>query len=177
MKIKLLTLTLTLILILALAQMALADDGNEGEISAFCTDPDRQHPVGSRIAAGYGVDYGIVMGWFCEGQYGFGQILLALQTSKLAPNGESAELLLQKKSDLGGWGEVWQSLGFIGRPKADNPAGGPPAWAGPGRDEDDDEDLDGGPPPWAGPKFKDWKPGAGGPPPWAGPKDKILPDE
>jgi hypothetical protein len=173
MKIKLLTLTLTLILILALAQMALADDGNEGEISAFCTDPDRQHPVGSRIAAGYGVDYGIVMNWFCNGHYGFGQILLALQTSELTNSDPG--YLLERKSEIGGWGLLWQELGFTGRPKADRPAGGPPAWAGP--QGDDDEDLDGGPPPWAGPKFKDWKPGAGGPPPWAGPKDKILPDE
>jgi hypothetical protein len=52
--------------------------------SAFCADPGRQHPVGSRIAEGYGVDYGTVMNWFCNGHYGFGQILLALQTSKLA---------------------------------------------------------------------------------------------
>ena len=176
MKLKLLTLSLTLILILALASAALADDETDSQSNAFCADLEgRQHPVGSRIAQGYGVDYETVMGWFCKGHYGFGQIMLALQTSELAPDGESAELLLQMKSDLGGWGLVWQELGFTGRPKADRPAGGPPAWAGSDRDEG--EDLDAGPPPWAGPKIKDWKPGKGGPPPWAGPKPKVLPDE
>jgi hypothetical protein len=173
-KLKLLTLSLTLILILALATTALANDEPDGEPNAFCADlVGRQHPVGSRIAHGYGVDYETVMGWFCNGQYGFGQIMLALQTSHFVDM--SPADLLAKKSELGGWGEVWQELGFTGRPKADRPAGGPPAWAGPEGDEG--EDLDGGPPPWAGPKFKDWKPGKGGPPPWAGPKDKILPDE
>jgi hypothetical protein len=171
MKFKLLTLCLTLILLLALAPAALADDG---EPNAFCADlGGRKHPVGSRIAYGYSVDYGTVMGWFCDGHYGFGQIVLALQTSRFVDM--SPADLLAKKSELGGWGLVWQELGFTGRPKADRPAGGPPAWAG--SDGNEGEDLDGGPPPWAGPKIKDWKPGKGGPPPWAGPKPRVLPDE
>ena len=174
MKFKILTLSLTLILLLALVPAALANDEPDGEPNAFCADlGDRQHPVGSRIAQGYGVKYETVMEWFCNGHYGFGQIMLALQTSVLTKSDPG--YLLERKTQLGGWGLVWQELGFTGRPKADRPAGGPPAWAGP--KGDDGEDLDGGPPPWAGPKFKDWKPGKGGPPPWAGPKDKILPDE
>jgi hypothetical protein len=171
MKFKLLTLSLTLILLLALAPAALADDG---EPNAFCADLEgRQHPVGSRIALGYGVEYDTVMDWFCNGHYGFGQIMLALQTSQFV--NISPTDLLAMNSESGGWGLVWQELGFTGRPKADRPAGGPPAWAGPSGE--DNEDLDGGPPPWAGPKFKDWKPGKGGPPPWAGPKPRLLPDE
>jgi hypothetical protein len=174
MKYKLLVLSLTLILLLALAPSALADDEPDGEPNAFCADlGGRQHPVGSRIAQGYGVDYGTVMGWFCNGHYGFGQIVLALQTSQFVEFTPGD--LLAMKSERGGWGVVWRELGFTGRPKADRPAGGPPAWAGSNRDEG--EDLDGGPPPWAGPKPKDGKPGKGGPPPWAGPKPKVLPDD
>jgi hypothetical protein len=173
-KFKLLTLSLTLILILALAPAALADDDPNGEPNAFCADlVGRQHPVGNRIAQVYSVEYEDLMDWFCKGNYGFGQILLALQTSQFVEY-TPGDLLIMK-SEKGGWGLVWQEFGFTGKPKADRPAGGPPAWAGP--EGDDDEDLDGGPPPWAGPKFKDWKSGKGGPPPWAGPKDKILPDE
>jgi hypothetical protein len=174
MKFKFLTLCLTLILLLALAPAALAEDEPDDQPNAFCADlVGRQHPVGSRIAHVYDVNYETVMGWFCGGHYGFGQIVLALQTSKLT-NSEP-DYLFERKTQLGGWGLVWQELEFTGRPKEDRPAGGPPAWAG--SEGNEGEDQDGGPPPWAGPKFKDWKPGNGGPPPWAGPKPKILPDE
>ncbi|HZW04047.1 MAG TPA: hypothetical protein VFF68_08975, partial [Anaerolineaceae bacterium] len=79
-----------------------------------CGPTDKQHPVGARIAATYGLEYEMVIGWHCEG-YGFGQIMLALQTSALTEL--PAEDLLQMKTEQGGWGRVWQGLGLIGRAK------------------------------------------------------------
>jgi hypothetical protein len=208
MKLKLPTLILTLLLILTLVPAAFAQVEDD-EVSDFCLDkstylhPEEgfQHPVGSRIALRYEVEYPVVMSWFCQG-FGFGQIMLALETSKVMDTDENEEfdlqkyaesLLLTRKSEQVGWGQIWKDLGFIGRPKGDDWAGGPPKWAGPnhtddeegegfgpppwagppewaGQDHTDDEEGEGfGPPSWAGPKDKDRSPG---PPPWAGPKFK-----
>ena len=81
---------------------------------ATCPAALNQHPVGWRIANTYDLDYDEVMGWFCDG-YGFGQIMLALQTSNITEL--PAEDLLQMKTEQGGWGRVWQGLGLIGKAK------------------------------------------------------------
>jgi hypothetical protein len=150
MKYKLPALILTLFLILALVPAAFADDGDEAEVSTYCIDMiDRQHPVGARIAERYAADYETVMTWFCVDHFGFGEIMLAFETSKVMnPDADVdfdfsayAQTLLDKRTELGGWGLVWKDLGFTGRPKGDDWAGGPPEWAGP-KDEDKDKDKD-----------------------------------
>ena len=162
MRNKIFALSLTAFLILALVPMALAGNGEQDKTNAFCGDlTGRQHPVGGRLAKVYDVPYETLMGWFCVENYGFGEILLALQTSKITDAKYSAEQLLHKKTELGGWGEVWKDIGFTGRPK-----GGHPAWAGPKGGED--EGVETGPPDWAGPKNREEE-GESGPPPWAGP--------
>lgn len=171
MRLKIITLFIAVILIMALVPVALAGNGADGETNAFCADLNgRRHPVGGRIADIYDVDYQEqVMVWFCQEHYGFGEILLALQTSKIAS--VDPEDILQMKSDLGGWGEVWKELGFTGRPKE-----GRPAWAGP--KDADGEGKQVGPPSWAGPKNRGEEEGIEGdfgPPPWAGPKNKGKP--
>jgi hypothetical protein len=185
MKLKLPTLILTLLLILTLVPAAFADNGEVKEVSDFCLDtstylhPEEgfQHPVGSRIALRYEVEYTVVMSWFCDG-YGFGQIMLALETSKVTSDTEqykTPEDLLALRTYGFGWGEIWKDMEFIGRPKGDDWAGGPPPWAGSERTDDEEGEgfgpppWAGGPPEWAGSEHTDDEEGEGfGPPPWAG---------
>jgi hypothetical protein len=91
------------------------DDGEDG--GAYCTT-DKVHPVATAIAATYGVTYEEVMEWKCAG-FGFGNIMLALQTGKVT------ELLpadiLQMKQEQGGWGVLWHSLGIVKNPKHAQP--------------------------------------------------------
>ncbi len=74
------------------------------------------HPTAQRLADTYGVDYEQIMTWFCEEHYGFGEIMHALQTSD-PEEGKTPEELLHRKTELGGWGQVWQELGLIGKDK------------------------------------------------------------
>jgi hypothetical protein len=170
MRLKLIILSLTVFLILALVPIAFADNGEPDEPNAFCADRDgRRHPVGGRLADVYEVvDYQQIMGWFCDQHFGFGEILLALQTSQIPSVTYTPGDLLQMKTDLGGWGEVWKALGYNGRPKANRPA-----WAGP--KDGEGEGTEDGPPAWAAPKDREEGTGEFGPPPWAGPKDKNKP--
>lgn len=86
----------------------LVRDGN------YCTNLTEQHPAGAKLAAQYGVTYAEVIGWFCQG-YGMGEIMLALQTSQRT--GLTPAELLAMKTEQGGWGNVWQNLGLIGKGK------------------------------------------------------------
>jgi len=86
----------------------------EEEELAYCVGAD-PHPVAQRLADTYGVAYEDIMTWFCEGRYGLGEIMHALQTGS-DEEGNTPEELLQMKTDMGGWGQVWQELGLIGKP-------------------------------------------------------------
>jgi hypothetical protein len=108
-----------------------------------------QHPVAAGIVATYeettGVDYDQVMTWFCMDGYGFGEIMLALETSKFLSSSEDwegefldpADLLLLK-TESGSWGAVWttirEALDINGRPKSDEWIGGWPDRKGDGPD-------------------------------------------
>jgi hypothetical protein len=88
--------------------------------------------VAQSLADAYDVPIEEIMTWFCEG-YGFGEIVHALQTSE--ETDFSPEELLTLKTELGGWGQVWQELGLIGHtakpddaydgPEGDTPANSP----------------------------------------------------
>lgn len=132
----------------------------EGEGSYFCENRDDEHPVAAGIAETYDLDYETVIAWFCgddldkDGEnFGFGEIMLALQTSNLEDIDLDAEDILEMRADGLGWGEIWQEFGLIGKPDH----AGPPA--GIGR------------PDWAGP------PEGVGPPDWAGPPEGVGPSE
>ena len=120
--------------------------------------------------------YQQVMTWFChtsgDGEgYGFGQIMLALQTSKIladTDNPMEAGALLVKRAEGMGWGQIWQEYKLIGRDKGDDWVGGPPDWVK-AKNSEKEADEDSGPPDWLLTKFKDRKKPL---PPTAGPKDK-----
>jgi len=137
------------------------DDEQEGPASGFfCRQSDVQHPFGAMLAARYETDYETLQDWFCEG-FGWGQIMLALQTEKRTGNDPAA--LLEARSSGAGWGVIWQDLKLIGRPDFAGPPegrdGGKPDFAGP------PDDRGGGKPDFAGPpEDKD-----GGKPDFAGP--------
>ena len=117
------------------------EDGEDPADSYYCRQAEDQHPFGARLVERYGVDYATLQSWFCEG-FGWGQIMLALQTGELV--GSDPAALLQARRDGRGWGLIWQELDLIGRPED----GGPP------------NDLDGdGKPDHAGPKEEHTPPG------------------
>jgi hypothetical protein len=111
------------------------------------------HPFGERLASSYeGVDYEDLQEWFCDG-FGWGQIMLALETSEVT--GDDFDALLERRGEGEGWGEIWQDLELIGQPEDAEPLNdedgngrpdfaGPPEWVGDGLPEQ------AGPPEWVG---------------------------
>jgi hypothetical protein len=71
------------------------------------------HPRATDLAEYYAVDYETVMTWFCEGNFGFGEIMHALEASQ--QTGLTPEEILAKRVDQG-WGQIWQELGLKGKP-------------------------------------------------------------
>jgi hypothetical protein len=101
------------------AQLAgiLQEAGSEEELgkeAGTCVGAD-PHPVAASLAASYGIPDEQVLSWFCDRDYGLGEIMHALGTGE--QTGVPAENLLTLKTELGGWGRVWQGLGLIGREK------------------------------------------------------------
>ncbi len=94
-------------------------NGNEEDNKGgyYCENMDASHPVAERLASQYGVYYEQVMGWFCVDGFGLGEIKNAFNTGMLLNGEVSPEELLTMKEEMGGWGEVWQSLGLIGSGK------------------------------------------------------------
>lgn len=160
------------------------DDESDLEDSPFCVvvegEYELTHPVAEGITETYSDtvegDYAIVMDWFCNG-FGFGQILLALQTETIleGPDAPTADDLLTRRVDGEGWGQIWQDLELIGRPEdAGPPFGDPPGRSGdvPPGPPDGEPPTDGDEP---GPPFGDPPGRSGDVPP--GPPDGDPPDE
>ncbi len=85
----------------------------------YCQNPDDPHPFGARLAERYGVDYGTLLGWFCDGM-GWGQIMLALQTGKIS--GLDPAALLEERGGGAGWGQIWKDHGLTNKSKQGNEA-------------------------------------------------------
>jgi hypothetical protein len=132
-------------------------DDSSGFESRTGADP---HAFADKLAELYDASYDDILTWLYDG-YGFGEIILASETSEETgvPVGE----LLALKTSLGGWGLVWQELDLIGKPDDAGPPedlpDGPPNDAGLPEDQPDGppddagppEDLPDGPPDDAGP--------------------------
>ncbi len=88
-------------------QMEQTQEGDEPGAD-FCVGAD-PHPVAQALDELYeNVSYEDIMGWFCDGNFGFGEIALALQTSE--ETGMLAGDILGMRSEVGGWGQVWREL-------------------------------------------------------------------
>lgn len=113
------------------------DDRSNGY---YCRQSEDAHPFGERLAERYETDYETLQSWFCDG-FGWGQIMLALQTGKIT--GDDPAALLEARQDGEGWGQIWKRLKLIGRPEHAGPPDdedrdGRPDHAGPPNDEDGD---------------------------------------
>ena len=74
------------------------------------------HPRGTDLAEYYQVPYEQIMTWFCQGHFGFGEIMHALEASQ--------QTELTPEQILGmrvghGWGQIWKELGLKGKPAKD----------------------------------------------------------
>jgi len=110
------------------------DDGDEGEddpedefdddktLSEVCSG-EMDHPVLLRMAEEFGVDYELLLPYFCDDNLGIGEIKHALETEENEAVDKTWEELLGERDgeedDKGksGWGEIWQKLGLIGKNK------------------------------------------------------------
>ncbi len=79
-----------------------------------------EHPVLLRIAEQYGVSHDVsyddLMEYFCEYDFGIGEIFLMLETIARSEEDITLQEILEMRTEEElGWGEIWQSLGLIGR--------------------------------------------------------------
>ena len=113
------------------------DDDDEGEddpedefdddktLSEVCSG-EMEHPVLLRMAEEFGVAYESIKSYFCEDNFGIGEIKHALETGENEAVDKTWEELLGERDgeeeDKGksGWGEIWQELGLIGKDKNEN---------------------------------------------------------
>ena len=88
------------------------EEYRDGE--GFCVGVE-PHPTGERLADEYGVEYSVIMAYFCQG-FGFGEIRLAYNIADTMD--VSVEEVFGKRSDDGmGWGQIMQDYGITGNPK------------------------------------------------------------
>jgi hypothetical protein len=96
---------------------AIVDDTGEdvgddtGDDTGDTTTVVTTHPAAQKIADTYDVSYEQVMSWFCDGGYGFGEIMLALSASE--EMGMSVDELLAMKAEGTGWGSIWKEIGLF----------------------------------------------------------------
>lgn len=78
-----------------------------GTVEQLCTGAD-PHPTGARLAQRYNVDYAVIMHWFCDYRFGFGEIDTAYSLS--LQTGLPVEEIFQMRLDGMGWGQIKQTL-------------------------------------------------------------------
>jgi len=105
--------------------------------SAYCSgEKEKNHPAAVFLHLTFNKEIEEIMGYFCDG-FGFGQISLALQTEKVT--GVEYGTLLANRAEGQGWGQIWQELGYKGKPKGDDKI--PPGHEKhPEKDKDKDKD-------------------------------------
>jgi len=81
------------------------------------------HPVLTRLAETYEVAYADLLEYFCDFEFGVGEIRLALVTAEREDVTFTYQELLEMRYAEGikdvGWGLIWQELGLIGRGRPD----------------------------------------------------------
>jgi len=88
-------------------------DGDGRNNGSHCANSDSSQPALDKLSSEFNADYAQLLDWFCKGGFGVGEIMLALRTSQTM-EGLSAQEILELKTELNGWGRVWQQLGLIG---------------------------------------------------------------
>jgi hypothetical protein len=87
------------------------------DLQAVCSG-EITHPALDRLAEEYEVDYHDLLTYFCDKEFGIGEIMHALITAELDDVEFTYDELLDWRYDVGikgvGWGEIWQELGLIG---------------------------------------------------------------
>lgn len=99
------------------------DDDERGKANnAYCAGrKDKPHPLAAGIEEIYGYPPEETMAYFCKG-FGFGQIMLALQTKEMKGI-EVSDLLDKRKAGMG-WGQIWKEYDLVGEPgEASSPPG------------------------------------------------------
>ncbi len=84
-----------------------------GDPAVYSCTGANPHPRASDLAEYYQVPYETIMTWFCQGHFGFGEIMHALEASlqtELTPE----EILAKRAGE--GWGQIWKELGLKGKP-------------------------------------------------------------
>lgn len=147
------------------------DDEQEDDVfytntGFYCSETDAQHPFGALLARRYEMDYKDLRDAFCQG-FGWGQIMLALHTiqatgvptdtpvtevltdTQVIEGPATFTDLLEMRSSGMGWGQIWQELGFHGKPvltdspNDDDSDGVPDTEDGPdGENTDETTDVD-----------------------------------
>ena len=81
------------------------------------------HPVLTRLAETYEVAYEDLLKYFCDFEFGVGEIQLALVTAQREGFPLTYQKLLEWRYAEGmkdvGWGLIWQELGLIGKGRQD----------------------------------------------------------
>ncbi len=89
----------------------------DGELeSYFCAVDDHDHPIATKIADTYGMDYETVEGYLCgvdQEMVPLGKLMLALQTADISEY--TLEDLLYSDEPIK-WGKIWQEIGLKGKP-------------------------------------------------------------
>jgi hypothetical protein len=96
------------------------EDEDSGEKGAYCVGAD-PHPMAERLAYEYGVEYDVIMSYFCQG-YGFGEIMLAYNIANTLDDGDgeqnvAVEEVFGLRAGGMGWGQIMQGYGLVGNPK------------------------------------------------------------
>lgn len=80
-------------------------DDNNGNV---CASGTSQHPQGVKLAQRYGVSYGEIMDWYCQG-YSFGEIKQAYGLSQ--DYNTSVDKIFEMRASGMSWGKIKQTLG------------------------------------------------------------------
>jgi hypothetical protein len=102
------------------------DDMDKSD-SFYCrADTEKQHPTALRYAVHYAemvgeedisAAYDTIMIWFCEDNFGFGEIKHALKTAEKVGGEADPQTYLDRRTGGEGWGDIWQGLQLIGQGK------------------------------------------------------------
>jgi hypothetical protein len=103
------------------------DDLDDKSDSFYCrADTEKQHPTALRYAVHYAemvgeedisAAYDTIMIWFCEDNFGFGEIKHALKTAEKVGGEADPQTYLDRRTGGEGWGDIWQGLQLIGQGK------------------------------------------------------------